>query len=237
MPKEFLTLLLSPNTITNTYWVLLTKCQALCRMFYRQRPLSNSDLLLEVVFDLFLGGTDYKAEANLPGLPNTLLLLLSHFSCVRFCATPQTAAHQAPPSLGYSRQEHWSGSRYSTSTLILKRKEFIPLHTPSSPLWNGLVFQHQYKSPLRLSAGDAAKLFHLIGRKVSEGSVELLGLTHNGLVNWEWMRSQNCHWWAEKVWGYFQDIANGAPYKVKSSCFFPWVWWKTIFCHLNMAIM
>ena len=39
----------------------------------------------------------------------TLLLLLSRFSRVRLCATPQTAAHQAPPSLGFSRQEHWSG--------------------------------------------------------------------------------------------------------------------------------
>ena len=38
-----------------------------------------------------------------------LLLLLSRFSCVRLCATPQTAAYQAPPSLGFSRQEHWSG--------------------------------------------------------------------------------------------------------------------------------
>ena len=38
-----------------------------------------------------------------------LLLLLSHFSCVRLCATPETAAHQAPLSLGFSRQEHWSG--------------------------------------------------------------------------------------------------------------------------------
>ena len=38
-----------------------------------------------------------------------LLLLLSPFSRVRFCATPQTAAHQAPQSLGFSRQEHWSG--------------------------------------------------------------------------------------------------------------------------------
>ena len=37
------------------------------------------------------------------------LLLLSRFSRVRLCATPQTAAHQAPPSLGFSRQEHWSG--------------------------------------------------------------------------------------------------------------------------------
>ena len=39
----------------------------------------------------------------------SLLLLLRHFSCVRLCATPQTAAHQAPPSLGFSRQKHWSG--------------------------------------------------------------------------------------------------------------------------------
>ena len=38
-----------------------------------------------------------------------LLLLLSRFSCVRLYATPQTAAHQAPLSLGFSRQEHWSG--------------------------------------------------------------------------------------------------------------------------------
>ena len=40
---------------------------------------------------------------------NLLLLLLSCFSRVWLCATPQMAAHQAPPSLGFSRQEHWSG--------------------------------------------------------------------------------------------------------------------------------
>ena len=31
---------------------------------------------------------------------------LSH---VWLCATPWTAAHQAPPSMGFSRQEYWSG--------------------------------------------------------------------------------------------------------------------------------
>ena len=45
-----------------------------------------------------------------------LLLLLSHFSHVRLCATPWTAAHQAPPSLGFSRQEHWSGSPFPSPT-------------------------------------------------------------------------------------------------------------------------
>ena len=35
--------------------------------------------------------------------------MLSHFSHVRLCVTPQMAANQASLSLGFSRQEHWSG--------------------------------------------------------------------------------------------------------------------------------
>ena len=34
---------------------------------------------------------------------------LSHVSHVQLCATPQMAAQQAPLSLGFSRQEYWSG--------------------------------------------------------------------------------------------------------------------------------
>ena len=58
-----------------------------------------------------------RLTSRLSSSPNTRnarssvlrLLLLSRFSCVRLCATPETAAHQASPSLGFSRQEHWSG--------------------------------------------------------------------------------------------------------------------------------
>ena len=39
------------------------------------------------------------------GLLLLLLLLLSRFSCVRLCATPEMAAYQALLSLGFSRQE------------------------------------------------------------------------------------------------------------------------------------
>ena len=42
-------------------------------------------------------------------MTNLLLLLLSRFSRVQLCATPETAAYLAPPSLGFSRQEYWSG--------------------------------------------------------------------------------------------------------------------------------
>ena len=45
-----------------------------------------------------------------------LLLLLSRFSRVQLCATPEMAAHQAPPSLGFSRQEHWSGLPFPSPT-------------------------------------------------------------------------------------------------------------------------
>ena len=38
-----------------------------------------------------------------------LLHVLSHLSHVRLFATPWTVAHQAPPSMGFSRQEYWSG--------------------------------------------------------------------------------------------------------------------------------
>ena len=44
-----------------------------------------------------------------------LLLHLSCFSRVQLCATPQTAAHQAPPSMGFSRQEYCSGLPFPSS--------------------------------------------------------------------------------------------------------------------------
>ena len=51
------------------------------------------------------------------------MLLLSHFSHVRLCATPEMAAHQAPPSLGFSRQEHWSGLPFPSVREPLVRRE------------------------------------------------------------------------------------------------------------------
>ena len=34
---------------------------------------------------------------------------MKSLSCVRLFATPWSAAYQAPPSKGFSRQEYWSG--------------------------------------------------------------------------------------------------------------------------------
>ena len=48
-----------------------------------------------------------------PSLASPMILapvcMLSHFNHVRFFVTPWTVACQAPLSMGFSRQEYWSG--------------------------------------------------------------------------------------------------------------------------------
>ena len=45
----------------------------------------------------------------------------SHSSCVQFFVTPWTVAQEAPLSMGFSRQEHWSG---------------LPCPAPGNPQFN-----------------------------------------------------------------------------------------------------
>ena len=51
----------------------------------------------------------HSAWVYIPNNSMLLLLLLSRFSPVWLCVTLEMAAHQAPPSPGFSRQEHQSG--------------------------------------------------------------------------------------------------------------------------------
>ena len=60
-----------------------------------------------------------------------LLLLLSHFSHVRLCATPEMAAHQASPSLGFSRQEHWSGCHFLLQCMKVKSESGLAQSCPT----------------------------------------------------------------------------------------------------------
>ena len=53
-------------------------------------------------------------------------------SCVRLLAIPWTAAYQAPPSMGFSRQEDWSG---------------VPLPSPLYPL-GATLFEAEVEAPL-----------------------------------------------------------------------------------------
>jgi len=52
-----------------------------------------------------------------------LLLLPSRFSRVGLCATPWTAAYQASPSMGFSRQEHWSGLPFPSPGTVWRQNQ------------------------------------------------------------------------------------------------------------------
>ena len=58
-----------------------------------------------------------------------LLLLLSHFSRVRLCATPETAAHQAPPSWDSPGKNTGVGCHFLLQCMKVKVKSLshVPL--------------------------------------------------------------------------------------------------------------
>ena len=94
-----------------------------CRCFGQPRPQEDQDCTNRQtkaldwrdyqVIRKGLGPLTAHSSVGKPEITSTITHIsyakLSRFSRVRLCATPGTAAHQTPPSLGFSRQEHWSG--------------------------------------------------------------------------------------------------------------------------------
>ena len=93
------------------------------------------------------------------------LLPPSRFSRVWLCATPERAAHQAPPSLGFSTQDYWSGlpfpsprhacllscfSRFRLCVALWTAAHRAPLSTGFSrqKYWNGLPFPSAEPTPI-----------------------------------------------------------------------------------------
>ena len=65
---------------------------------------------------------------------DSLLLLFSRSNVVSNAfATPWTVVHQAPPSMGFSRQEYWSGLPFPSAgdLLNLGIKPMVPATSPA----------------------------------------------------------------------------------------------------------
>ena len=60
-----------------------------------------------------------------------LLLLLSHFSCVQLCATQQTAAHQAPLSLGSPGKNTGVGCHFLLQCMKVKSESEVTQSCPT----------------------------------------------------------------------------------------------------------
>ena len=65
-------------------------------------------------------------------------------SCVRLVATPWTAAYQAPPSMGFSRQEYWSAVPLPSPIELLRCLIFFIK-------FYAIISSHIFSFPLSLS--------------------------------------------------------------------------------------
>ena len=129
------------------------------------------------------------------------LLLLSRFSRVRLCATPQTAAHQAPPSLGFSRQKHWSGLPLPS-----------PMHESGKWKWSrSVVFDPQW--PHGLQPTRLLRPWDFPGKSTGVGCHCLFQMTtsqlavHRNTDHWTFYHLQDCWFWDSmnnnrKIWIY-----------------------------------
>ena len=99
-----------------------------------------------------------------------LLLLLSRFSRVQLCATPETAAHQAPLTLGFSRQEHWSGLPFPS-----------PMHESEKWKWSRSVMSDSER-PHRLQPTRLFCPWDFLGKNIGVGCHCLLWY-HHYLIN------------------------------------------------------
>ena len=79
---------------------------------------------------------------------------MKSLSCVQFLATPWTAAYQAPSSMGFSRQDYWSGVPLPSPGDLPN-----PGIEPGSPTWQAdalpskppaLIFVLWYPTPVLL---------------------------------------------------------------------------------------
>ena len=113
-----------------------------------------------------------------------LLLLLSHFSRVQLCETPYTAAHQVPPSLGFSRQKHWSGlprpMQYHCCWMMV-----CPAILCSDHLMNISIFGSLFSQ----TDVEIAKILKIIAkhkweRKIKLGTQEPRLYSNNGSTNY-----------------------------------------------------
>ena len=116
-----------------------------------------------------------------------ILLLLSHFSCVRLC-DPIDSSHQAPPSLGFSRQEHWSGFPFPS-----------PMYESETWKWSWLVVSDPQR-PHGLQPSRLLRPWDFPGKSTGMGAIILmlilsiriiiflsfLQTISRGLKNYEW---------------------------------------------------
>ena len=131
---------------------------------------------------------DKKAVVHIHNGVLLLLLLLSCFSRVWLCATPETAAYQVPPSLAFSRQEYWSGLPFPS-----------PVHESEKWKWSCSVVSDSER-PNRLQPTRLLHLWDFPGKSTGVGWCIYMELRKMVTITL-YTRQQKRHWCIEQSFG------------------------------------
>ena len=93
-----------PFNITVIQVCALTSNAEETEQFY-ERPTRPSRTNTQKRCPLYYRGLECKSRKS----RNTWKVIVKLLSCVQLFTTPWTVVNQAPPSMGFSRQEYWSG--------------------------------------------------------------------------------------------------------------------------------
>ena len=74
---------------------------------YRQCPISDHEL--ETIIGNAIERDSKTRKKHFPVWQKPYVCMPSHFSCFQLLVTPGTVACKVPLSMGFSRQEYWSG--------------------------------------------------------------------------------------------------------------------------------
>ena len=140
-------------------------------------------VLLFAVYFIFI--LDYRNDVRQKANSSDFLVQrkkvkLKSLSRIRLFATPQTVAYQAPPSMGFSRQEYWSGlpfpSPKSTETTCNVNNMFGPgtANKRTVQWW----FKNFSKEPRALKMSIVASHWKLITTNGEQSSKLILLYNH-----------------------------------------------------------
>ena len=76
---------------------------------------------------LFCRIDHYRVLSRVPCAIQFFSYMLSCFSCVQLSANPRTVARQSPLSMGFSRQEYWSGLPFPTLICFMYSSVYMPV--------------------------------------------------------------------------------------------------------------
>ena len=105
-------------------------------------------------------------------------------SCVRLLTTPWTAAYQAPPSMGFSRQEYWSGVPLPSLVAQVVKRLPTMQETQFDPWVGKIPWRRKWQPTAVFLPGEYYGLRSLVGyspwsHKELDTTEQLHSLTHS----------------------------------------------------------